>query len=43
MLYASGIDVGEKTVQFLKDKDLLGFVNDSKEYLRDFREKLLCR
>ena len=41
MLYASGIDVGEKTVQFLKDKDLIGFVNDSKEYLRDFPDRIV--
>ncbi|MHC1770841.1 MAG: phosphoglycerate kinase [Flexilinea sp.] len=41
MLYASGIDVGEKTVRFLKDKDLLGFVEESKEYLRDFPEKIV--
>ncbi len=40
MLLASGIDVGEKTVQFLKDRDLLGFVEESKGYLRDYPGKI---
>lgn len=40
MLLASGIDVGEKTVQFLKDKDLLVFVEPAKSYLRDYPGKI---
>lgn len=40
MLYASGVNVGEKTLKFLKDKDLLGFVNESKEYLKTYPDKI---
>lgn len=41
MLIAKGVDVGEKTVQFLKSKDLLGFVEDSKNYLQDYPDKIM--
>lgn len=41
MLIAAGINVGEKTVRFLKDKDLLGFVEDSKEYLKNYPDKIM--
>lgn len=40
MLYASGVNVGEKTLKFLKDKDLLGFVDQSKEYLQAYPGKI---
>ncbi len=40
MLIASGIDVGAKMTQFLKDKDLLVFVEDAKKYLAEFPGKI---
>ena len=40
MLYASGVNIGEKTLKFLKDKDLLGFVDDSKKFLAEFPGKI---
>jgi phosphoglycerate kinase len=33
MLLASGVDVGEKTTNFLKDRDMLVFIEPAKEYL----------
>lgn len=40
MLAAAGVNVGDKTIQFLKDRDLLGFVEESKGYLRDYPGKI---
>lgn len=40
MLYANGVNIGEKTIQFLKNKDLLGFVDESKEYLKTYGDKI---
>ena len=40
MLYASGVNIGEKTLKFLKDKDLLGFVDDSRKFLAEFPGKI---
>jgi phosphoglycerate kinase len=36
MLLASDVKIGQAYEQFLKDKDLLGFVEDAREYLRDY-------
>ena len=41
MLLASGVDVGEKTLKFLKDKDLMVFVDDSKEYLSKYPQRIM--
>ena len=40
MLYANGVNIGEKTIEFLKNKDLLGFVDDSKRFLAEFPGKI---
>lgn len=40
-LAASGVNLGEKTIQFLKDKDLLGFVEESRGYLAAYPDKIL--
>jgi len=40
MLMAKGVDVGEKTVNFLKDRDLLTFVDEAKRYLDNYPEKI---
>ena len=36
MLIAAGVDVGSKILQFLKDRDLLVFVDAAKNYLNEF-------
>jgi phosphoglycerate kinase len=41
MLVANGVNVGEKTLQFLKNKDLLGFVEQSKSFLKEFPDKIM--
>lgn len=40
-LAASGVNLGEKTMQFLKDKDLLGFIDESKDYLASYADKIM--
>lgn len=40
MLLASGVNIGDKNIQFLKNKDLLGFVDESKEYLKNYPGKI---
>ena len=40
-LYASGVNIGEKTLQFLKDRDLMGFVEESRDYLKSFPGKVM--
>ena len=40
MLIASGVDVGGKELQFLKDKDLLVFVDAAKSYLHDYPSRI---
>jgi len=40
MLIASGIDVGEKTMKFLEDRDLLVFVEMAKKYLKEYADKI---
>jgi phosphoglycerate kinase len=39
MLLASGVDVGERTVKFLKDKDLMVFVDEAKRYLAEYPDR----
>lgn len=38
-LAAAGIPIGEKETNFLRDKDLLGFIDEAKNYLLDYPEK----
>lgn len=40
-LAAAGIPIGEKETNFLRDKDLLGFIDDAKNYLLDYPEKFV--
>lgn len=40
MLLASGADVGQKTIDFLKSKDLMAFVDEAKKYLREFADRI---
>ena len=40
MLIASGVDVGSKMTAFLKDKDLLVFVEDAKKYLSEYPDQI---
>jgi len=40
MLIASGVDVGSKMTAFLKDKDLLVFVEDAKKYLNEYPDQI---
>jgi len=40
MLIASGVDVGERTIKFLKDRDLMVFVDMAKKYLAEFGDKI---
>ncbi len=40
MLIASGADVGEKTLKFLKDRDLLVFAEPAKKYLKEYGSKI---
>lgn len=39
MLMAKGLDMGEKTVAFLQDRDLLVFVDEAKRYLDKYPDK----
>ncbi|MDD5515356.1 MAG: phosphoglycerate kinase [Synergistales bacterium] len=39
MLLASGVDVGERTVEFFKDKDLMVFVDEARKYLNEYPGK----
>lgn len=41
MLLAKGVDLGKATEQFLKDKDLLGFVDEAKGLLEQWEDKFL--
>lgn len=41
MLLAKGVDLGKATEQFLKDKDLLVFVDEAKELLKQWEDKFL--
>lgn len=41
MLMAKGIDLGKTTRQFLKDKDLLMFVDEAKALLKEWEDKFL--
>lgn len=40
MLLASGKDIGKANLEFLKNRDLLGFVEDSKRYLSEFGSRI---
>ncbi len=40
-LFADGIDIGETKKAFLADRNLLTFVDEAKEYLTKFRDKIL--
>ncbi|MEA1975152.1 MAG: phosphoglycerate kinase, partial [Bacillota bacterium] len=39
-LIASGYDIGETKRKFLENRNLLGFVNDAKEYLNNYPDKI---
>ncbi len=41
MLMASGIDIGSKKEKFIKDRNLDAFVPAAKEYLKDYRHKIV--
>ena len=41
MLLAKGVDLGEATTKFLKDKDLMVFVDEAKSLLKEWEDKFL--
>ena len=42
MQIANGADFGKKTTEFLRSKDLLGFIGLAKDYISKYSDKIIC-